>query len=69
MRPLLIVMLSSATVMLAIVVASNEWVMSSTYDLRLASGCYSDEKRDKSDGRRYNSERRGCKSDVEEDKS
>ena len=43
--------------------------MSSTYDLRLASGCYSDEKGDKSDGRRYNSKRRRCKSDVEEDKS
>ena len=43
--------------------------MSSTYDLHLASGCYSDEKEDKSDGRRYNSERRRCKSDVEEDKS
>jgi len=41
----------------------------STYDLHLASGCYSDEKEDKSDGRRYNSERRRCKSDVEEDKS
>jgi len=43
--------------------------MSSTYDLHLASGCYSDEKGDKSNGRRYNSERRRCKSDVEEDKS
>jgi len=31
--------------------------------------CYSNEKEDKSDGRRYNSERRRCKSDVEEDKS
>jgi len=40
--------------------------MSSTYDLHLASGCYSDEK---SDGRRCNSERRRCKSDIEEDKS
>jgi len=43
--------------------------LSSTYDLCLASGCYSDEKEDKSDGRRYNSERRRCKSNVEEDKS
>ena len=43
--------------------------MSSTYDLRLASGCYSNEKEDKSDGRRYNSERGRCKSNVEEDKS
>ena len=43
--------------------------MSSTYNLCLASGCYSDEKEDKSDRRRYNSERRRCKSDVEEDKS
>jgi len=43
--------------------------LSSTYDLHLASGCYSDEKGDKSDGRVYNSERRRCKSDVEEDKS
>ena len=43
--------------------------LSSTYDLRLASGCYSDEKEDKSDGRRYNSKRRRCKSNVEEDKS
>ena len=43
--------------------------MSSTYDLCLASGCYSNEKEDKSDGERYNSERRRCKSDVEEDKS
>jgi len=41
---------------------SHSWQLSSTYDLRLASGCYSDEKGDKSDGRRYNS-------DVEEDKS
>ena len=41
--------------------ALYKWV-SSTYDLHLASGCYSDEKEDKSDGRR-------CKSDVEEDKS
>ena len=41
--------------------------LSSTYNLRLASGCYSDKKGDKSDGRRYNSERRRCKSDVEED--
>jgi len=36
--------------------------VSSTYDLRLASGCYSNEKGDKSDRRR-------CKSDVEEDRS
>ena len=43
--------------------------MSSTYDLCLASGCYSNEKEDKSDGRRYNSKRRRCKSNVEEDKS
>jgi len=43
--------------------------VSSTYNLRLASGCYSDEKEDKSDGRRCNSERRRCKSDIEEDKS
>jgi len=43
--------------------------LSSTYDLCLASGCYSDKKGDKSDGRVYNSERRRCKSDVEEDKS
>ena len=47
----------------------NNGQMSSTYILCLASGCYSDEKEDKSDGRRYNSERRRCKSDVEEDKS
>jgi len=40
----------------------NKRRLSSTYDLCLASGCYSDEKGDKSDGRRY-------KSDVEEDKS
>jgi len=37
--------------------------------LRLASGCYSDEKGDKSNRRRCNSERRRCKSDVGEDKS
>jgi len=37
-------------------------LMSSTYNLRLASGCYSDEKEDKSDGRRCNSERRRSKS-------
>jgi len=43
--------------------------VSSTYNLCLASGCYSDKKEDKSDGRRYNSKRRRCKSDVEEDKS
>ena len=43
--------------------------MSSTYDLHLASGCYSNKKEDKSDGRRYNSERRRCKSNAEEDKS
>ena len=43
--------------------------MSSTYDLHLASGCYSDKKGDKSDGRRCNSERRRCKSNVGEDKS
>jgi len=36
--------------------------VSSTYDLHLASGCYSNEKEDKSNRRR-------CKSDVEEDKS
>jgi len=47
----------------------NKRRLSSTYDLCLASGCYSDEKGDKSDGRRYNSERRRYKSDVEEDKS
>jgi len=45
------------------------WLMSSTYNLHLASGCYSDKKEDKSNGRGYNSERRRCKSDVEEDKS
>jgi len=45
------------------------YVVSSTYDLHLASGCYSDEKEDKSDGRRCNSKRRRSKSDVEEDKS
>ena len=43
--------------------------MSSTYNLCLASGCYSDEKGDKSDKRKYNSERRRHKSDIEEDKS
>ena len=43
--------------------------MSSTYNLHLASGCYSDEKEVKSDRRGYNSKRRRCKSDVEEDKS
>jgi len=43
--------------------------VSSTYNLCLASGCYSNEKEDKSDGRGYNSERRRCKSDIEEDKS
>jgi len=37
-------------------------MLSSTYNLHLSSGCYSDEKRDKSNRRR-------CKSDVEEDKS
>jgi len=41
--------------------------LSSTYNLHLASGCYSNEKGDKSDRRRYNSERRRCKSNVEED--
>ena len=41
---------------------ANSLKVSSTYDLRLASGCYSDKKGD-------NSERRRCKSDVEEDKS
>jgi len=46
----------------------QDWV-SSTYNLCLASGCYSDKKGDKSDGRRCNSERRRCKSNVEEDKS
>jgi len=45
------------------------YLLSSTYNLHLASGCYSNEKEDKSDGRRCNSERRRCKSDVEEDKS
>jgi len=44
-------------------------LVSSTYDLCLASECYSNEKEDKSDGRRYNSKRRRCKSNVEEDKS
>jgi len=44
-------------------------ILSSTYDLHLASGCYSNEKGDKSNGRRCNSERRRCKSDVGEDKS
>ena len=43
--------------------------LSSTYNLCLASGCYSDKKEDKSDGRRCNSKRRRHKSDVEEDKS
>jgi len=43
--------------------------VSSTYDLRLASGCYSNEKEDKSNRRRCNSERRRCKSNVGEDKS
>jgi len=43
--------------------------LSSTYDLHLASGCYSNEKEDKSDGRRCNSKRRRCKSNIEEDKS
>ena len=43
--------------------------MSSTYNLCLASGCYSNKKEDKSDRRGYNSERRRCKSDGEEDKS
>jgi len=43
--------------------------VSSTYNLCLASGCYSDEKEDKSNGRRYNSKRRRCKSDIKEDKS
>jgi len=37
-------------------------ILSSTYDLHLASGCYSNEKEDKSDGRRCNFERRRCKS-------
>ena len=45
------------------------WYVSSTYDLRLASGCYSNEKEDKSNRRRCNSESRRCKSDIEEDKS
>jgi len=43
--------------------------VSSTYDLCLTSGCYSNEKGDKSNGRRCNSERRRCKSNVGEDKS
>ena len=43
--------------------------VSSTYNPCLASGCYSDEKEDKSDGRRCNFKRRRCESDVEEDKS
>jgi len=43
--------------------------LSSTYNLRLASWCYSDKKEDKSDRRGYNSKRRRCKSNVEEDKS
>jgi len=42
--------------------------LSSTYNLCLASGYYSNEKEDKSNRRRYNSKRRRCKSDVEEDK-
>jgi len=42
-------------------------MVSSTYNLHLASGCYSDEKEDKSDGRRYNSKSRRCNSDIEED--
>jgi len=44
-------------------------ILSSTYNLCLASGCHSDEKGDKSDGRRCNSEMRRCKSNIEEDKS
>jgi len=32
-------------------------ILSSTYDLCLASGCYSNEKEDKSDRRRYNAHR------------
>ena len=44
-------------------------MLSSTYDLCLTSGCYSDEKGDKFNKRRCNSERRRCKSDVGEDKS
>ena len=52
-----------------LVQCKREYFVSSTYDLRLASGCYSDEKGDKSNGRSYNSERRRCKSNVEEDKS
>jgi len=43
--------------------------LSSTYNLHLASGCYSNEKEDKSNRRRCNSERRRCKSNIEEDKS
>jgi len=41
--------------------------VSSTYNLCLASGCYFNEKEDKSDRRRYNSKRGRCKSDVGED--
>jgi len=44
-------------------------MLSSTYNLHLASGCYSDEKGDKSDRRRCNSKRRRCKSNIGEDKS
>ena len=47
--------------------ATCQVILSSTYDLRLASGCYSDEKGDKSNRRRYNSERRRCKSNVGEE--
>jgi len=55
-------------------VVKSEWsidqgLLSSTYDLCLASGYYSDQKEDKSNGRGYNSERRRCKSGIEEDKS
>jgi len=41
--------------------------LSSTYNLCLASRCYSKEKEDKSNRRRYSSERRRHKSNAEED--